>query len=153
MDAISHLFDLMDEARRVELAAGEAMRLRIEGETVAYRERQAAARRLTPTQQARADYDAYLETAYLQADAELNGVLVNRDGLARGISARSLFSGSDSRALAYASEELRAWFQYNGRYSWEAWKYQARAEGARGSARGRSAADSARKTQWDARGL
>lgn len=66
----------------------------------------------------RLEFDDYLDAVVLAAEADLNGVLLNRLGRRRGIDARSLFYGPFSRVEKYASEELYAWFQENGRVTW-----------------------------------
>lgn len=56
--------------------------------------------------QCRDDYELHLEAQYAAADKACRGILLNKRGRARGISAESLFLGPSSRAHAYASEEL-----------------------------------------------
>jgi hypothetical protein len=87
-----------DEADR-RAALGEADR----------RNRREAARRERGEERAAWESGAYAQ--YLQADAELRGNLVNRRGMAAGIDDWSLWSGTEARALAYATEELRLWWQ------------------------------------------
>lgn len=52
------------------------------------------------------EYDTHLDRAYMLAEEETNGYLLNREGLARGIDPVALFSGPYTRAAKYASEEL-----------------------------------------------
>lgn len=59
---------------------------------------------------ARAEYDLVLEAAYSAAEVATRGYLLNERGQRAGIDPRSLFMGREARALAYASEELRAWW-------------------------------------------
>lgn len=75
----------------------------------------------------RRSYDEYNECAYLQAEEACNGRLLNERGLAKGISARSLFEGPIHRAEAYASEELQAWWNtgHFPRLSYSAFRGQA----------------------------
>lgn len=61
----------------------------------------------------RAEYALHLEAAFERAQDETGGALLNRRGQRAGVSAYSLFSGSEIRALAYASEELiEHWARY-----------------------------------------
>lgn len=60
--------------------------------------------------QARALYDEWVYTQWLQAEEECRGVLLNRRGEAAGIDPVSLFSGPARSAYAYASEELKRWW-------------------------------------------
>lgn len=57
--------------------------------------------------------------AYLKAEDDTRGTLLNREGRAAGIDPRSLFKGPDNRARRYASEELLAWWDENGRLTLE----------------------------------
>lgn len=82
------------------------------------------ARRLSPDQACREEYDSFLHTTYVTAETDCRGVLVNREGLAAGIDPSSLFSGPASRVRKYASEELRSWFARHGRITYGEWKYQ-----------------------------
>lgn len=61
------------------------------------------------------DYDAALVAAMRHAERDTNGVLVNRDGRAKGITADSLFTGNTDRAIRYASEELIEHWSHHGR--------------------------------------
>lgn len=51
-------------------------------------------------------YELHLLAQYAAADEACRGVLLNRRGLAAGISSESLFLGRAARAHAYASPEL-----------------------------------------------
>lgn len=82
------------------------------------------ARRLTPEQACREEYDAYLATTYIAAETECRGQLLSREGLASGINPQSLFTGPAARVRKYASEELRTWFGRHGRITYAEWKYQ-----------------------------
>lgn len=64
----------------------------------------------------RAEYDRYLEWAWVTAEMDTSGYMVNHRGRDAGIDPRSLFSGPAKR-LCYASEELLAWFGTNGRFT------------------------------------
>lgn len=83
------------------------------------------ARMLTVDEQVREQYECYVETAYLTAENDCQGVLINARGRAAGISARSLFLGSSTVARAYASEELKGWWLKNGRMSLGKFRYHA----------------------------
>lgn len=84
--------------------------------------------RLEAQRQARAaERDEWQDAAYAQylaADAELRGNLVNRRGMAAGIDDWSLWSGTEARALAYATEELRLWWQDHPRVTVTAYRDQ-----------------------------
>ncbi|UPL13040.1 hypothetical protein [Microbacterium galbinum] len=54
----------------------------------------------------RAEYDETLYTQYEAAEAATNGAMLNARGREKGIDPFSLFMGNETRALAYASEEL-----------------------------------------------
>lgn len=73
----------------------------------------------------RADYDILLEAQIGAAMEATNGNLRNRRGREAGVDSWSLFSGSDARAKAYASEELVDWWAANGRTTFEAFERQA----------------------------
>ncbi|WP_214327856.1 VG15 protein [Nonomuraea sediminis] len=55
-------------------------------------------------------YRDWTYTQWLQAENATNGYMLNKAGQAAGIDPISLFSGPTSRATAYASEELRRWW-------------------------------------------
>jgi hypothetical protein len=82
------------------------------------------ARRLSPDQVCREEYDSFVEGSYVSAENECRGVLLNRNGRASGVDPASLFSGPASRVRKYASEELRTWFARHGRVTYSEWKYQ-----------------------------
>lgn len=63
----------------------------------------------------REEFDLYVSNQYQRAENDLNGVLLNRLGYSKGISSESLFTGQWTRARKYASEELLAWWEDNGR--------------------------------------
>ncbi|WP_017972514.1 phage minor capsid protein [Actinopolyspora halophila] len=64
---------------------------------------------------ARAAYREHVDAQYWAAEDATNGVLLNRAGEAAGISPRSLFTGSEARARKYASDELKEFWDQNGR--------------------------------------
>lgn len=64
---------------------------------------------------ARAAYTEHVRQLYRAAEDATNGYLLTNDGEARGIDPRALFTGPEARARKWASEELRAWWDQNGR--------------------------------------
>jgi len=54
----------------------------------------------------RAEYDDTLYALYEAAEEATKGAMLNARGRAKGIDPFSLFMGTETRALAYASEEL-----------------------------------------------
>ncbi len=54
----------------------------------------------------RAEYDSVLYAQYEAAEAATNGAMLNARGRQKGVDPFSLFMGNETRALAYASEEL-----------------------------------------------
>lgn len=81
-------------------------------------------RRLTAEQQLREDYHAHTYESYLAAEDECRGVMLNKRGRAKGIDPLALFSGPAHVANAYASEELKAWWNAHGRLTFAAFRYQ-----------------------------
>jgi hypothetical protein len=57
----------------------------------------------------------HVEREILKAEEATKGYMLNAKGQARGISERSLFTGSEERAIRYASEELRRYWEDNPR--------------------------------------
>jgi hypothetical protein len=74
----------------------------------------------------RAAWESAAHAQYLQADEECRGNLVNRRGYAAGVSDWSLWSGPESRAMAYATEELREFWYTHPRITVEAYRRQLR---------------------------
>lgn len=70
----------------------------------------------------RAEFGIYLEAMYQAAEIDCNAVLLNRRGEAKGIDPFSLFYGPRTRVDAYASEELRNWFDRYGRTTYQQWE-------------------------------
>jgi hypothetical protein len=81
------------------------------------------ARRLSPEQACREEYDSFVHGSYVSAENDCRGAMLNRDGKAAGIDPSSLFCGPASRVRKYGSEELRTWFARNGRSTYGEWKY------------------------------
>jgi hypothetical protein len=67
--------------------------------------------------QMREEYETFVEVQYVQAEQELNGVLLSAEGKAAGINPRDLFTRK-RRSLKYASEELQEWFSRHERMSY-----------------------------------
>ena len=80
----------------------------------AERKRRASAREYTRYAQ-RTEREAAVENEFIQAERATNGYMLNRKGLARGISPRSLFTGPEATARRYASDELLDYWQTHGR--------------------------------------
>lgn len=53
------------------------------------------------------DHDQRVEFDYIFAEHHTKGALLNKAGRDAGISSFSLFTGPESRAMKYASEELK----------------------------------------------
>lgn len=54
----------------------------------------------------RAEYDDTLYAQYMAAEESTNGAMLNARGREKGIDPFTLFMGNETRARAYASEEL-----------------------------------------------
>lgn len=80
------------------------------------------ARKLSPHERAREEYDSYVASQYFQAEDEI-GFMLNNEGRAKGIDAYSLFSGPVSRVKKYGSEELQGWFGRNGRHTLSSYRH------------------------------
>lgn len=63
----------------------------------------------------RSDFEAELDRRFTAADNACNGYLLNKEGKAAGIDARSLFTGPVDRAYKYASRELIDHWTAHGR--------------------------------------
>jgi hypothetical protein len=74
-----------------------------------------------------------VETAWQAAERDTKGNMLNRAGKAAGISERSLFTGPESRARRYASEELLNHWQHNPRPTAAMFRGEDTTLGARGS--------------------
>lgn len=79
-----------------------------------------AARRAgeTRTQTLRRLYAEHVHHQYLAAENASRGHLLNKRGQAAGIDPMTLFSGPTNRARAYASEELKRFWERNRRSTW-----------------------------------
>lgn len=67
----------------------------------------------------RAEYELHLEAQINAAERETRGNLLNPRGIALGISSSSLFLGPLSRAEAFASEELLAFWSRHPRVTFD----------------------------------
>jgi len=72
----------------------------------------------------RAEFETVRESAYSEAADACNGVLLNARGKRAGIDPYSLFIGNETRAHAYASEELVEWWASHPRLTWSAFEKQ-----------------------------
>lgn len=106
-----HQGDSQDDQRYRDQVLAE-MQIRDERD-----ERRSAAeeRRRARASLARADRAAAVEAEYLAADAQTRGNMLNRRGREAGVSEKSLFTGPESRARKYASEELLEYWQHHPR--------------------------------------
>lgn len=73
-------------------------------------------------QQARASYRDRVRADYLAAEDSTRGHMLSRDAERRGVDPHSLFSGPETRARANASDELLAWWDENGRITYDEWR-------------------------------
>ncbi|MGZ3140430.1 hypothetical protein ACVDFE_00135 [Lentzea chajnantorensis] len=120
-DAEIAAWEARQEQQRRERAAAELAE--IEDASPLTNPARRSDRKLSPERACREEYDSYVFTSYMQAEADCRGQLLNRDGLAAGIDPQELFSGPASRARKYASEELRTWWGRNSRITYAEWKY------------------------------
>lgn len=75
-------------------------------------------------QLARASYQDFVYRQFIAAQADTNGYLVNNAGRARNIDPIKLFSGPEASARKWASDELKEWWDANGRTTFAEWKEQ-----------------------------
>jgi hypothetical protein len=135
------------EQRRQAAAAWEAWQATPGGDDPSPLSNPAArpGRRRSADQRCREEYDGYLYSQYLAAEHACRGVLLNREGQAKRIDARSLFSGPNSCAARYASVELKQWWGRHGRMTYAEWRYAWHGR--------RSDRDAARTAVWGVRGM
>lgn len=69
---------------------------------------------------ARAEFEDYRLMAYERASEACRGALLNERGRRAGIDSYSLFMGTEARAMAYASDELKEHWASNRRptFAW-----------------------------------
>jgi hypothetical protein len=70
------------------------------------------------------EYNQLSYEQYMDAEEATNGYLLNKKGQAKGVSPEALFSGDVRQALAYASEELLAYWETHPRMSFQQYAYQ-----------------------------
>ncbi|PRB14486.1 hypothetical protein [Microbacterium sp. MYb62] len=80
----------------------------------------------------RAEYDDTLYALFVAAEEATRGAMLNARGREKGIDPFSLFMGNQTRALAYASEELIEHWEKHPRITFakfeRAWQRQREAE-------------------------
>lgn len=77
-------------------------------------------------QAAEAEYRDEVYRQWLKAEAETNGFMLNKAGLAAGVNERTLFTGPEARVRKYASPELIEFFESNPRPTRASWFGSAR---------------------------
>ena len=100
VEAMAEVYDLDMDAMRQE-EADSAVRAQYPGRSLAEAYKQM--------------YYEYAEEMYTAAEENqtTNGYLLNKAGQAAGIDPAELFTGPHSRAMKYASEELKRWWAGN----------------------------------------
>lgn len=85
------------------------------------RERQVAGYRGTGMTRAelRTQYAEHVDREYWAAEAETNGFMVTDEGRRLGIDPKSLFTGTETRAWRYASDELKWYWTKSPRLSFD----------------------------------
>lgn len=81
-------------------------------------------RAMADWREARAAYELHLMDAYEKAAEACRDALVNARGRARQVDPVSLFMGNRARAYAYASEELREWWETHPRVTFATFEAQ-----------------------------
>lgn len=86
----------------------------------------------------RAEYDDTLYAQYMAAEEATNGAMLNARGREKGIDPFTLFMGNETRARAYASEELIEHWETHPRITFakfeRKWQQQREAELIEGAA-------------------
>lgn len=72
----------------------------------------------------RQEFEDYLQHAYAKAEEATRGRMLNRKAEHKGIDSYSLFLSNQSRANAYASEELRDYWREHPRMTFEQFERQ-----------------------------
>jgi len=112
-DLIEHYGRVADNPR----AAAQALRA-IDKRDQAAKVKEARARGAGERKAAaRMARDSEVEQAFLAAEAATNGNMVNRKGVRAGVSAQSLMTGSEARAMRYAHDDLLAYWERHPRPS------------------------------------
>jgi hypothetical protein len=85
------------------------------------------ARKLSRDEQTSEEFDAYVSTSYAKALEATAGNFIKRSMAAeaakRGITSETLFTGPVATAKKFASEELIAFWEENGRQTWTSYRY------------------------------
>lgn len=76
----------------------------------------------------RAEYDSVLYAQFEAAEEATRGAMLNARGRQKGIDPFSLFMGNETRALAYASEELVEHWESHPRVTYAAFEKQWQAQ-------------------------
>ena len=76
----------------------------------------------------RAEYDETLYAQYVAAEEATRGAMLNARGRAKGIDPFTLFMGNETRALAYASEELVEHWTFHPRVTYTKFERQWQAQ-------------------------
>lgn len=102
--------------------AGDDEAVRVTSAELARRDKQAAGYRGTGYTRAelRTQYAEYVDRSYWKAEAATNGQLLNAAGRREGIDPKTLFTGTESRAMKYASDDLKYHWQTAPRLSFDA---------------------------------
>jgi SPP1 gp7 family putative phage head morphogenesis protein len=95
---------------------------------------------IPPERQIRAEWDAYLDRAWIELEDATRGTTLTREAQAAGRRTRDLLRVNPTTARKWASEEVLRYWDENGRLTYEAFKA--------GYTRSRSAVESAAKTYW-----
>ncbi|GAB2918637.1 phage minor capsid protein [Nonomuraea fastidiosa] len=101
LQAYAAVYGLDPDVMRREDARAQVEAQRLPGETL-----DQVVRRL---------YDEWIEAQYVAADRYTRGVMVNAEGRRQGIDGRSLLSGPAARAMKWASDELKTWWEQHPR--------------------------------------
>ena len=72
----------------------------------------------------RTEFENYRASAYLFAEEECRGAMLNERGKKAGVDAYSLFMGNEARARAYASPELLEHWERWGRLTFAEFERQ-----------------------------
>lgn len=76
-----------------------------------------------PTErQIRAEWDAYIESEWVRIEEATNGVTLTRDAVRAGRRTRDLLRANPKTARKWASEEVRRYWDENGRMTYESFK-------------------------------
>lgn len=110
-EAYTQVYGLDPDMAQREESRSHVQSQRLPGETLGQ-----VARRL---------YDEWVEVQFIAAERYARGMLVNAEGRLRGIDGRSLLSGPTARAMKYASDELKTWWEKHPRMTLTEFRAQA----------------------------